>query len=688
MEDKRSVPYYGGKKYIFLSYAHQNREQAFSFVYRLQRDEFRVWYDEGIDPGTEWADNIAEKIENSNCFLALISKEYIQSENCRDELSYAHENGIKTLLVFIEDVELPSGIKLRNHRKQQLFYHKYLDKNVFFKKLYLVEELSVCRLNEEPAKISDDLGAEEVVVNNEQNIELLERQSSNGDEKKESRTAPIEKQTDQNDSIDNDRYFYDHAVMEGSVLQSFNGRLPGKIVIPEGVTVIGARAFSYYPELSGISIPSSVSRIEEYAFSSCPKLSSITVSSHNPIFRAEGNCCIEKATNRLVFGCCTSQIPDGVVTIGKYAFSGCENLTTIIIPSSVACIEECAFFHCTNLKNILISEGVSEIGYLSFCSCSGLVNLVIPASVNKIADHAFYGCDGMKSIQVSPDNSVYYSKGNCCIEINSNRLIFGCPNSTIPNGIVEIVAGAFGGCKNMGDLLIPNSVTKIGEEAFCECKGLKSIIIPEGVEKICDKAFMGCSEVKEIVLPSTVSEIADFSFTGCSRLKSIRVSLDNPLYRSEEDCLIRKEDNVLVLGCMNSIIPDGVTEIGNGAFSECHGLTDIYLPNSITKIGDSAFDECSLTYITIPKNVKYIGEGAFWWCNDLLEISIPNSVKYIGELAFAGFDDSSEKRTIFCEASKKPARWHKDWTDEDSDVYWRDEWSYDEEGNPMLNSEK
>ena len=166
------------------------------------------------------------------------------------------------------------------------------------------------------------------------------------------------------------------------------------------------------------------------------------------------------------------------------------------------------------------------------------------------------------------------------------------------------------------------------------------------------------------------------------------LSLDNPLYRSEEDCLIRKEDNVLVLGCMNSIIPDGVTEIGNGAFSECHGLTDIYLPNSITKIGDSAFDECSLTYITIPKNVKYIGEGAFWWCNDLLEISIPNSVKYIGELAFAGFDDSSEKRTIFCEASKKPARWHKDWTDEDSDVYWRDEWSYDEEGNPMLNSEK
>ena len=48
MEDKRSVPYYGGKKYIFLSYAHQNREQAFSFVYRLQRDEFRVWYDECI----------------------------------------------------------------------------------------------------------------------------------------------------------------------------------------------------------------------------------------------------------------------------------------------------------------------------------------------------------------------------------------------------------------------------------------------------------------------------------------------------------------------------------------------------------------------------------------------------------------------------------------------------------------
>ena len=120
---------------------------------------------------------------------------------------------------------------------------------------------------------------------------------------------------------------------------------------------------------------------------------------------------------------------------------------------------------------------------------------------------------------------------------------------------------------------------------------------------------------------------------------SITVSKDNKIYDSREDCnaIIHTESNILIRGCVNTIIPPSVTEIGGGAFSDCTSLTSISIPPFVTKIGNSAFSGCkSLTGISIPPSVTEIGDSAFKLCSSLTSIPIPPSVTEIGNEAFRG----------------------------------------------------
>ncbi len=87
----------------------------------------------------------------------------------------------------------------------------------------------------------------------------------------------------------------------------------------------------------------------------------------------------------------------------------------------------------------------------------------------------------------------------------------------------------------------------------------------------------------------------------------------------------------------NVTIKNGVTSIGDSAFSDCSSLTSITIPNSVTSIGEAAFGGCSgLTSVTIPEGVTSIGILAFSGCSSLASITIPNSVTSIGEVAFGG----------------------------------------------------
>ncbi len=274
-----------------------------------------------------------------------------------------------------------------------------------------------------------------------------------------------------------------------------------------------------------------------------------------------------------------------VTSIGNYAFEDCTGLTSVTIPNSVTSIGNYAFEDCTGLTSVTIPNSVTSIGYGAFYGCSGLTSVTIPNSVTSIGYDTFYGCSSLTSVT------------------------------------------------------IPNSVTSIGEGAFCYCTGLTSITIPNSVISIGERAFSSCSSLTSITIPNSVISIGERAFSSCSSLTSIVVENENMIYDSRNNCnaIINTATNTLIAGSKNTIIPNSVTSIGEGAFCYCTGLTSITIPNSVTSIGNDAFEGCTgLTSVTIPNSVTSIGEWAFYGCSSLTSIEIPNSVTSIGDRAFRG----------------------------------------------------
>ena len=129
------APYKGEKPFIFISYAHRDMERVMPILERMAQMKCRMWYDEGIDPGTEWAERIATHVEACDCMLAFLSPNYIASENCKDELDYARELLKERILVYLEPTKLPRGMAMRLNRIQAIYQHKYSNQDRFYERL-------------------------------------------------------------------------------------------------------------------------------------------------------------------------------------------------------------------------------------------------------------------------------------------------------------------------------------------------------------------------------------------------------------------------------------------------------------------------------------------------------------------------------------------------------------------------
>ena len=138
-------PYEGQEKYIFVSYCHKDRAYVFPIIEQLTKDGYRVWYDEGIDPGSEWPEIIASHLNSSAICLAFISEKSINSHNCRREINFALLKRKYFISVILEPVEMPLGMEMQLSSSQSIFKYELSSDKAFFAKLYEAEELEKCK---------------------------------------------------------------------------------------------------------------------------------------------------------------------------------------------------------------------------------------------------------------------------------------------------------------------------------------------------------------------------------------------------------------------------------------------------------------------------------------------------------------------------------------------------------------
>ena len=501
-----------------------------------------------------------------------------------------------------------------------------------------------------------------------------------------------------------DRYCPDcDTVLEKGYTYWNEGNLTWKLYEDGKLTISGKGAmknYNYYnnpspafknSNVKKVVIEDGVTSIGNSAFDSCSSLTSITLSNN-------------------------------ITNIGNDAFAGCRSLTSITIPDSVTSIGDTAFAYCYQLTSITIPDSVTSIGEATFYYCSGLTSITIPDSVTSIGSSAFKNCSNLTTISLSckstlkrsdfgeQTNLVSYTshtlkktaaKAVTCTE-NGNKVYWTCEHCKkyfLSDDTNPETAKAV----ELSETVIPAShkLTKVeAKDATCSEDGNKEYWTCEH----CGKYFLSddtnpetakAVELSETILPAIQHKNAELrnaseptetspgysgdrycpdcdkvvekgytywiednltwklyadgtlNISGAGAMKDYDYD-NNPSPASQKKDSVKKvviEDGVTSIGnaafsgcssLTNITIPDGVTSIGYYAFYKCTGLISITIPGSVTSIGNSAFYGCwDLTSITIPNSVTSIGDAAFSYCSSLTDITIPDSVTSIGKRAFS-----------------------------------------------------
>ena len=177
------------------------------------------------------------------------------------------------------------------------------------------------------------------------------------------------------------------------------------VSVPDSVTSIGDLAFRFCDSLTSVSIPDSVEQIGTNPFAACSALKTISVSPEHLYFATIDGVLFRKADKALIsypagIKSSTYTIPQGIASIGDYAFDSCTSLTSVSIPDSVTSIGDCAFGSCTSLTSVSIPDSVTSIGDYAFGSCTFLTSVSIPDSVTSIGDRAFSYCKSLTSVSI------------------------------------------------------------------------------------------------------------------------------------------------------------------------------------------------------------------------------------------------------------------------------------------------
>lgn len=472
---------------------------------------------------------------------------------------------------------------------------------------------------------------------------------------------------------------------------------PKKVVVEEGITSLGRRAFAELdiesvelPDsletiksgvfanceiLPQIIIPKNVDDIYPGAFNFCNSLEMFTVDPENQYYLSDENGVLfNKDKTKLVACPATMEgayaIPEGVVYLEDECFLGCKQMTDISIPLTVSYIGYSSFYACEGLKEVVIPDSISYVYKHAFSLCKNLESVVVGKNVETIHNRTFWGCENLKSITLFEG-----------IKTIENKAFLGCNN-------IENVY--YSGTKDMWneiDYDVDWDETDYLEDAEIHYEYDITNNIPfEGdlpvneyeyyVEKtdgnytylIIDSGLTGIEKRGVAIL--SVDNYEGTSITIPETIAGIEVThIDENAFKDTAIKSITIPDTVICPGVIFLSDPSsgyghGLSFDGDqieevimdnkymcsvaGALVRKEDMSFTYYPNAIEgniytvptgvrHISTAAFDKVeSLVEVHVPEGVTSISHNAFNHCKNLNTVYLPKSLKYIARYAFDG----------------------------------------------------
>ncbi len=284
--------------------------------------------------------------------------------------------------------------------------------------------------------------------------------------------------------------------------------------IPDDVQIIGAYAFGGCSDLKSIELPDNLREIYVGAFNDCSNLTAIHIPAN-----------VDTMDPGVFMGC--SNLNSITVDSANSSYESPENANAIINKATMELVEGC--------NNTVIPEGVKSIGDYAFLGRTNLKNITIPANVTSIGERVFEYCDSLEKIKVDADNATFDSRDNCnaIIESATNTLILGFAKTVIPEGIETIGEYAFSDVKALTHITIPKSITEIREGAFSACYNLSTVNLQKGIQTIGQRAFAGC-EVTDLVFCGTKADWKAITMEEYDREELERTLKYHALVKTEE----------------------------------------------------------------------------------------------------------------------------------------------------------
>ena len=460
--------------------------------------------------------------------------------------------------------------------------------------------------------------------------------------------------------------------------------LSGRVILPENVTEIKARAFKNCARLEEVVLPPRLGNIDGEAFYGCKNL-----------------------RGKLHF--------ENHVHIGEGAFVGCEKLTIVTFANGVAYIGSNAFERCRNLREVVFTPGIRGIGPYAFYG-TGLQSLRFPKQAG------FTVAEEVREAWGSYFDLTFGAGAfaNCA----------DLEEAILPDDLAVIPRACFERCKNLRTVKLPERLKKVEERAFSECS-IYAVELPECVEEIeayafaqntalrrvCirkaplktgHRIFCGCENVKEAILPESL-RYADLGLPEGCEITWVEVKTESEpqnnkqlyvrdlrripagAYKDNLDLVgVTIEDAIGIdeyafhgCGALKTVsVPGMLTQLGDWSFAKCASLEDVSFLPQIVSLGAGVFEDCvkikeaklnaqlksieawafsgcqELAQVTLPERVRSIGQGTF---RDCKKLTLRGTLEYVTEIEESAFCNCAEISTLEIpkvEAIGENAFWH------------------------------